>query len=306
MYYEDNENQELHKTLKMTLPKSWKTGPSSRLLKQFVDSYNTSALQLTLIESEMHLEIQRGNDLVNIASDAIIQDIIPDRGNVYVRHGPSATVQDIQVLDHEAESTATNQPSQKKQQHEEGSQMQPTVAQVTCTRFGCKKRFPLGGPYPERCTHHISPPVFHETAKFWSCCPSKKAYDWDDFEAIPGCKEEAFCTDVKEQGQKQFLGGMELRLQNSDADQLRSIDDFNKARAAGGSAAAPILDRLERVMLELGIERELFNQVVDGMKKELEATVATEPELLEAVVAKLGSKLKASMKAIVVDQLRIS
>lgn len=294
LYYEDNENKDLHKTLKITLPKSWKTGPTSRLLTQFVESYNASPpqqLEHTLEESEMHLALQEGDDLVPIPSDATTQDAIPDRANVHVRHGPSMTQREIQAA--------------KQQGEEDESTAAVAANMVTCTRFGCKNRFPKGGPYPEHCQHHVAPPVFHETAKFWSCCPTKKAYDWNDFEAIPGCKEEAYCTDVKDQGQKQFLGGMELRAQNNEGEQLRSIDDFNKARAAGGTTAAPILERLQRVMQEMGIEQELYNQVVEGMKKELEPTVTSEPELLEAVVAQLGAKLKATMKAIAVDQLRI-
>ena len=32
--------------------------------------------------------------------------------------------------------------------------------------------------YPvERCVCHRLPPVFHETAKYWACCPDKKAGD---------------------------------------------------------------------------------------------------------------------------------
>ena len=302
LYYEDNENKDLHKTLKITLPKSWKTGPTSRLLTQFVESYNASppSLNHTLVESEMHLAIEEADDLVHIPSDATTEDAIPDRANLYVRHGPSMTLRDIQAAQKEKDAAA----SMITDEEESSNSMKHTM--VTCTRFGCKNRFPKGGPYPEHCQHHVAPPVFHETAKFWSCCPTKKAYDWNDFEIIPGCMVEMCCTDVKmEQGQKQFLGGMELRAQNNEGDQLRSIDDFNKARAAGGTAAAPILERLQRVMQEMGIEPELYNQVVEGMKRELEPTVTSEPELLEAVVAQLGAKLKATMKAIAVDQLRI-
>lgn len=287
LYYEDNDKKELHKTLKMTLPKSWKTGPTSKLLTQFVESYNASPLEPALEESEMHLAIEQGEDIVHIPSDAVVQDVIPDRANIFVRHGKSITLQEVKA----AEEEATKQELEKR------------ANTVPCTHFGCKNRFPRGGPYPD-CCYHAAPPVFHETAKFWSCCPTKKAYDWNDFEAIPGC-QTGVCTEVKEQGQKQFLGGMELRAQSNDGDQLRSIDDFNKAQAAGGTTAAPILDRLQRVMQELGIEQELYSQVVEGMKKELEPTVNSEPELLEAVAEQLGAKLKAAMKAIAVDQLRI-
>jgi len=131
-------------------------------------------------------------------------------------------------------------------------------------------------------------------------CPT--ITDWDDFQQIPGCLTGR-CTDVKDEG-KRFLGGTDLREQ-AEGEKLKSIDDFNKAQSAGGAEAAPVLDRLRNAMFELGIDRELFDQVVDGMKEEFSGSAASESELLAAVSEELGSKLKAAMKAIAVDQLRI-
>ena len=49
------------------------------------------------------------------------------------------------------------------------------------------------------CRHHTKPPVFHETAKYWSCCPHKKAYDWESFMEIKGCAH-GMHTDLKQGG----------------------------------------------------------------------------------------------------------
>jgi len=111
------------------------------------------------------------------------------------------------------------------------------------------------------------------------------------------------CTDVKDAG-KRFLGGTDLREQ-AEGEKLKSIDDFNKAQSAGGAEAAPVLERLRNVLFEVGIDKELFDQVVDGMKKEYAESTANESELLAAVSEELGSKLKAALKGIAVDQLRI-
>merc|ERR1712157_98449 len=92
-----------------------------------------------------------------MGSDAIIIDTIPDRSDIYIVHGPSQTKQEMEEM---ARALA----------EERRLELERTVA---CVHFGCKKRFPRGGPYPE-CQYHKSPPVFHETAKFWSCCPHKK------------------------------------------------------------------------------------------------------------------------------------
>eukprot|EP00980_Cylindrotheca_fusiformis_P001469 scaffold345_cov134-Cylindrotheca_fusiformis.AAC.80 len=294
LHYEDNENPDLHKTLKITLPKSWKTGPASNLLSQFVESYNAK-FQATnpLSEASLHLSIRQPVEqhhsektkLVPLCSDDVVIDQIPDRGDVYICHGPSTTKADKAAAEKAAED-------------ERKEQLKNTVA---CTHFGCQKRFPKGGPYPE-CIYHKMPPVFHETAKYWACCPQKKAYDWDDFQSIPGC-EKGICSEVRDDGQKRFLGGTDLREQVEGA-QLKSIDDFNKAQAQGGEAA-PVLDRLRKVMEELGIERELFDQVVAGMKAEYQSQNLDESEVLTAVADDLGGRIKTMMKSVAADQLRI-
>jgi CHORD len=309
LHYEDHADTELWKSLKITLPKSWKNGPTSQLLGQFVESYNQNELlgggPNPLQVNEMHLAIRRPTGasdgeattkLSILASDATVVDCIPDRADIYVMHGPSPTLQELQ----------------KPQQSEEDSS-KPTAATTTaeplisCTRFGCQRRFPKGGPYPVNCQYHKSPPVFHETAKFWSCCPQKKAYDWDDFQTIPGCCQTEFCTEVKEAtGQPLFLGGTDLREKAGEAVKLKSIDDFNKAQAAGGSDAAPILERLQRVLAELGVEKELFDQVLDGYRTQLQSQTSSEAELLEAMKNEVGNVIKAGLKAVVVERLRIT
>ena len=92
------------------------------------------------------------------------------------------------------------------------------------------------------------------------------------------------CTDIKDIG-KRFLGGTDLR-DKAKAEKLKSIDDFNMAQSAGGAQAAPVLDRLRNVLFELGIDKELFDQVVDGMKNDYEGS--DESEVLAAVSEELG------------------
>lgn len=304
--YEDNEDESKHKTLKITLPKSWKSGPSSRLLDQFVESYNGgNEGQSNPLESEgMHLALRRSsattadNDdtvttsLEDLPSDGIIIETIADRDDVFVCHGPSRTLKEI------------NAERQAKLDLEKEAQKNLSK----CVHFGCNQRFPKGGPYPD-CKYHSGPPVFHETAKFWSCCPNKKAYDWDGFQTLPAC-QTGKCTDVKDEdnNQKQFLGGCDLR-EEMNGPKLKSIDDFNASAAAGGSEGAPVLERLRSVLGELGVENELFDQVLEGVKKE-EMTKNGLPEgdakLVDEATKNLGLKLKKAMKAIAVEQLRIS
>jgi hypothetical protein len=290
LHYEDNKSKFLHKTLKITLPKKWKEGPTSKLLEFAVESYNASDLgkSNTLVSSELHLALKIASEgeeegtLTPLASDATLIEVIDDRDAVYIIHGPSRTLAQIE----------------QEIQDEKDRKKELLASTVPCVHFGCKNRF-KPDQTPPACTFHKSPPVFHETAKFWSCCPQKKVYDWEDFQAIPGC-ETGFCTDVKEENSKQFLGGCDLRDASAPA-KLKTIDDFNATEAAGGSSAAPVLDRLRAVLAEAGVENELFDQVFDGIKKE----IGEGEDELGAATEELGSKLKKAFKSIAVEQLRI-
>ena len=134
--YEDNDNPELHKSLKITLPKSWKTGPTSKLVAQFAETYNsneTLGSANPLDENNLHLAIRKADNngrkhLVDLATDATVLDVIADRSDVYILHGPGKS-----LAEYEAE--------QKAEDERKKAEMKDTVA---CTHFGCKKRFPPG------------------------------------------------------------------------------------------------------------------------------------------------------------------
>jgi len=309
--YEDNDDESTHKTLKITLPKSWKSGPTSRLLEQFVESYNggKEGQTHTLEVGTLHLSTRHatnstsgGGDtdikLKDLPSDGVVLETISDREDVYICHGPSRTLDEINA-------------ERKAQLDKEKEEKEATKNLSKCVHFGCQLRFPHGGPYPE-CKYHTGPPVFHETAKFWSCCPNKKAFDWEEFQALPAC-QTGTCTDVKDDdmaNQKQFLGGCDIR-EKMNGPELRSIDDFNTSAAAGGSEGAPVLERLRSVLGEVGVENELFDQVLDGIKKDVAAKNGSSEDENDAAVVDesvkvLGDKLKAAMKGVAVEQLRIN
>eukprot|EP00668_Euglena_longa_P033941 GGOE01043620.1.p2 GENE.GGOE01043620.1~~GGOE01043620.1.p2 ORF type:complete len:300 (-),score=85.86 GGOE01043620.1:445-1221(-) len=57
-----------------------------------------------------------------------------------------------------------------------------------CRNKGCNvDRFAVAENHADACHYHEGAPVFHDTAKYWSCCPAKKCYDWDDFLKVPPC-----------------------------------------------------------------------------------------------------------------------
>ena len=56
-----------------------------------------------------------------------------------------------------------------------------------CQRKGCQKNFEVATNSDVACKYHKGQPVFHDALKFWSCCPNKKCFDFDEFLAVPGC-----------------------------------------------------------------------------------------------------------------------
>ena len=62
-------------------------------------------------------------------------------------------------------------------------------------------------------------------------------------------------------------------------------------------------------MAELDIENELFDQVVHGIKTDVQTSsgsIQDTADLETAATTEIGKKLKKAMKAIAVEQLRIS
>ncbi|CAM9101928.1 unnamed protein product [Heterosigma akashiwo] len=68
-----------------------------------------------------------------------------------------------------------------------------------CTNKGCQRDFVVAENTPRSCTYHAANPVFHDTGKYWSCCPGKVKYDFDDFMKIAGC-----CTGYHQDGSGEF------------------------------------------------------------------------------------------------------
>ena len=82
LHYEDIDDIELYKSLKITLPKSWRTGPTQRLLDQFVEFYNAAFANNQLRSNEMHLSIRKTvnekSQMEPLASDATVVDVLTD------------------------------------------------------------------------------------------------------------------------------------------------------------------------------------------------------------------------------------
>ena len=57
-----------------------------------------------------------------------------------------------------------------------------------CAHKGCvDKKFVPEKNGPEACRYHTGEPIFHDLKKYWSCCPDKVTWDWDDFMKLETC-----------------------------------------------------------------------------------------------------------------------
>jgi hypothetical protein len=65
-----------------------------------------------------------------------------------------------------------------------------------CVRYGCQMEYLVAQNTETSCKHHTGPPVFHDSGKYWSCCPKQVKYDFDEFLCVPGCAVSAH-SDVR-------------------------------------------------------------------------------------------------------------
>eukprot|EP00941_MAST-03F_sp_MAST-3F-sp1_P001226 g1226.t1 len=56
-----------------------------------------------------------------------------------------------------------------------------------CMNKGCGQYFFTKDNAPQACRYHPKAPVFHDTKKYYACCPDNVVYDFDAFMQIEGC-----------------------------------------------------------------------------------------------------------------------
>jgi hypothetical protein len=213
--YEEHDSKELHMTLRLTLPQKYVNGHCKEVVKLFVDHYNKKHTEDALDKEALHLKIVGGDHL---ESDDRVKDVLsggdecyllPEHTRVAKTSKAAPSEQSAYRSDQDVEMKTASAPAPCTPQKEAGAGkvVKNDKGQVRCKNFGCQRWYDPDGEPPE-CIHHKAAPIFHETAKWWSCCPDRKAYDWDEFMRIPGCTKSV-CSNVT-QG-KRVLGGCDLR-----------------------------------------------------------------------------------------------
>lgn len=247
--YEEHDEKDFHMTLRLTLPKKYVSGPSKDVVTLFVNHYNKKHSEHPLVAEALHLKMVGGNHLDR---EAKVDDFLGSGDECYLLGGEVlvGAPPPAKRAANSTSSTAVCTPC-KPAAPKSGPSKADKDGKLKCKRFGCvHKLYDPNGP-PQECTHHKAAPIFHETAKWWSCCPDRKAYDWEEFLTIPGCTK-GFCTNTPEgQDGKRFLGGSDLRGDNA------------PVRLDADAPADPRrrMDELRKGMIAIGVDGELFEKV---------------------------------------------
>jgi len=152
--------------VKTTLPKGWLDGPVEKVIAFFCKQYNAKNPDHALDPEKMQL--QNKNDVV-LPSSGKVSDHISEYNDLFIVHKPEVVV------------TKVDRP--------EGS--------VQCKNLGCNTWYVEEMNSDTACHYHSGAPVFHDLAKFWSCCEGTKAMDWEEFQAIPACCVGRHCNESK-------------------------------------------------------------------------------------------------------------
>ena len=149
------------KTSKIVVPAKWTTTKMiSDVIELFAKSYNTKNPENPIVTSQVHLI---NSEKEKIYSNVICGTMLGDHSDYYIKEGV-----------YEKGNKSTNNEDDNK-------------SKLRCKNYGCNKYYNDEENEDDCCVHHIAPPVFHDTAKYWKCCPDKKAYDFESFQEIVGC-----------------------------------------------------------------------------------------------------------------------
>eukprot|EP01035_Chromulina_nebulosa_P019873 gene19873-25825_t len=157
IYLQYNESDHPEKSSKLSIPSSWQSSKTVLdVINLFIKPYNEKNLDHLIDIDNVHLETPEG---LKLYSNTLISDSLVDRNEYLIK--PGSYIKGLTT------KTIDNRPR--------------------CKNYGCNQYYTEEDNVEDSCTHHTGPPIFHDTAKFWSCCPDRKAFDFESFQAIAGC-----------------------------------------------------------------------------------------------------------------------
>eukprot|EP01039_Chlorochromonas_danica_P009173 gene9173-10126_t len=204
-------------TSKIQVPKSWSEKEVTDVIKLFADAYNKKNPDNQLDIHQVHFINSDGQ---KIFSNDKVSEVLEDLGDYHIKLGRHIREQRQEVIDKDA---------------------------LRCRNYGCNQFYKEDDNEEGACCHHAGPPVFHDTAKYWSCCPDRKAYDFESFQQITGCTRSRHCHVVKEVVISASPNAVTPSTDNGTTPPvLKSISAFNQANPSAVSAASAAAKMTER------------------------------------------------------------
>ncbi|GBG32328.1 Cysteine and histidine-rich domain-containing protein 1 [Hondaea fermentalgiana] len=105
LHFEDTLEDDLKMTIKLTLPKSWRSGPVQRLIGTFVEAYNKKHPESALDEDAVHFEKSDG---FVAPFDAPVNSFLESGGELFLKNGAS---QSMEALGFEPPSSEAESPA---------------------------------------------------------------------------------------------------------------------------------------------------------------------------------------------------
>lgn len=200
---------------KIQIPKSWTSKHVKDIINLFLTSYQKKFPEPALELDQLHLETTEGE---KIYSNEIVSYVLSDHCDYRLKKGnyTRGGAQKIEEID-------------------------PSL--LKCRNYGCNKLYKEEDNHGEACHHHISPPIFHDTMKCWSCCQDNKAYDFESFQLITGCSK-GFHSSVPPV--VDIAPSPNAVDPFSSAQPLKSIADFNSVNPEAPSSVNTALKSMER------------------------------------------------------------
>ena len=164
---------EFHHKLAITLPSKWLEQSSDKVKELFVERYNKKFGETNeLDDEELVLCVKDESPFTNRALKHLNSSDTPAKcftPGMEVRLVPPPKV------------VAPGRTASGK---------------LLCKNFGCQAEYDENDNPEGACRHHVAPPMFHDTRKWWTCCEDVKVFEFDELMCIPGCVTSKHCNEV--------------------------------------------------------------------------------------------------------------
>eukprot|EP01038_Epipyxis_sp_PR26KG_P015179 gene15179-20446_t len=194
------------KTSKIQIPKSWNSKEVKDVIGLFTTAYNAKNPSQVIDLDNVHLVLD-GN---KIYSNDVVSEVLSDRLDYYIKFGTH-----LKTV----------------------AKIEEDVNKLRCRNLGCNQFYYEEENFEGACSYHTAPPRFHDTIKCWSCCPDKKAYDFDSFKLIAGCANGRH-SDVLRQVLIAESPNSNNNISSPQPVVLSSIADYNTKNPDAVSAAS--------------------------------------------------------------------